>query len=88
MGRVVTGWHRFLKDIIHEMKCEDHPGVRKKKTKNSKQNVKGWSKLLEGREIIKLMLREMPRVSNRLQNASSKIQKGKRGQVSKRLACL
>lgn len=59
-----------------------------KKNKNSKQNVKGRSKLLEGREIIKLMLREMPRVSNRLQNASSKIQKGKRGQVSKRLACL
>lgn len=59
-----------------------------KKNKNSKQNVKGRSKLLEGREIIKLMLREMPRVSNRLQNASSKIQEGKRGQVSKRLACL
>lgn len=59
-----------------------------KKNKNSKQNVKGRSKLLEGREIIKLMLREMPRMSNRLQNASSKIQEGKRGQVSKRLACL
>lgn len=71
----MTGQCRFLEDIIHMMKCQDHPGAGGEKL--SKQNSKGRSQ-----KDSKLRLGEMPGAKSGLQK--KEIESRKEGGVRSR----